>query len=156
MVASDRLLVALGKYLEASVDWVSLGLSAAVTPRVRDYEGSKGALNVTLDAEEPEEHEVIDGVYSLTGTISMEMKAREISVAVRRNVLEAVENSLVVPGVTLTACVEWLNDDTNDRGIGSEELEVYDLRSDSGGWVIEDDWFKGEVGISAQFRGATG
>lgn len=86
MVASDRLLVALGKYLESAVDWVSIGLSGAVTPRQRDYEGQKGPLNVTIDAEEPEEHEVIDGVYSVMGTILLELKARDISVAIRRDV----------------------------------------------------------------------
>jgi hypothetical protein len=154
MVASDRLLVALGEYLSETVDWVAIGIPGGVTPRMRDYEGSKGSLNVTLDAEEPEEHEVLDGVYSVMGKILLEMKARDVSETIRRELLAGVESALTVAGVSLTACVEWLNDDENERGIGEEELEVYDLRSDSGAWRVEDDWFVGEVGFTAQFRGA--
>ncbi len=67
MVVSDRLLVALGEFLNQDL---SLGL----TPRLRDYGGTKDAKTLILDAEDPVEHEALDQVFEIDGEVILKFE----------------------------------------------------------------------------------
>ena len=140
MVVSDRLLVALGEFLNQD-------LSLNLTPRLRDYGGTKAAKTLILDAEDPVEHEALDGVYELDGEVILKFRNRDVADATQRSELSQVNDAL------RARAIDWINDVTNARGLGSDELKVFDLRTTDGGFEQEDKFLLGRVGFSAVIVG---
>jgi hypothetical protein len=143
MLVSDRFLVALGEFLVDELGWVD-------PPRLRDWSGTKGAKELILDADEPEEHEGLDGVFSVSAVVCLKVRTRDASEADRRGWLgDAVE-------ALRESALAFLNDPENARGLGEEELRVFDLRNDDGVWEVEDKWLNGKVMVKAVIAGVDG
>jgi len=140
MLVSDRLLVALGEFLN---DDLALGL----VPRLRDWSGTKGAQTLILDAEEPEEHEGLDGVYELEGEVCLRFRNRDFTETEQRDDLAAVNDAL------RARAIDWINDVTNARGLDGDGLKVFDFRTDDGAWEQEDKWLNGKIRFSAVIVG---
>lgn len=140
MLVSDRLLVALGEFLN---DDLALGL----VPRLRDWSGTKGAQTLILDAEEPEEHEGLDGVYELEGEVCLRFRNRDFTETEQRDDLAAVNDAL------RARAADWINDIANARGLNGDGLKVFDLRTDDGAWEQEDKWLNGKIRFAAVIVG---
>ena len=139
MVVSDRLLVALGEFLNQDL---SLGL----TPRLRDYSGTKAAKTLILDADDPVEHE-LDGVYEVDGEVILKFRNRDVADATQRSELSQMNDAL------RARAIAWMNDTTNARGLGTDELKIFDLRTTDGAFEQEDKFLLGRVGFSAVIVG---
>lgn len=136
MIVSDRLLVALGEFLNGDL---GLGL----VPRLRDYSGTKGKKTLILDAEEPVEHEGLDGVFEVEGEVCYRFRNRDEAEADQRADLGEIVEAL------RERAKAWLNDSGNARGIGADGLTVFDFRNDDGVWEQEDKWLNGKIRFSA-------
>jgi|TARA_R110002074_G_scaffold4666_2_gene23049 hypothetical protein len=140
MMVSDRFLVSLGEFIVTE-----LGLG--ITPRLRDWNGTKGAQELILDAEEPVEHDGLDGVYSVEAVVALRLRGRDTTEASRRATMGSIVALVQADAAT------WITATANPRGIGSEGLKVFDLRTDDGVWEIEEKWLVGKVTVSALIAG---
>ena len=129
MTTSDRVLVVLAEWLV-----VEELLPAGVTPRLRDWDGPKGALEVFLDADEPEEHEVLRGVDTINGEIVLDVNVDDTTQAERQLMLSDIAISYDVD-----AFMSWANDPLEERGLlAGEDVKIYDIRITLGGsWEVD-------------------
>ena len=146
MVPSDRFLTCLGEYLSGEVGF-------DLDPVLRDWSGTKGSRILVLDADEPVEHEGLDGVFEMRAVAEIRVKARDFDDNDRRELFGRLDESLTSMTGGLLDVVAWMNDSDNDRGIGVELLEVHDLRSDGGSWGFDEEWLVGKVEILCGFTG---
>mgnify|MGYP003669940907 CR=1 FL=1 len=128
MMVSDRFLVSLGEFIVTE-----LGLG--ITPRLRDWNGTKGA------------QELILGVYSVEAVVALRLRGRDTTEASRRATMGSIVALVQADAAT------WITATANPRGIGSEGLKVFDLRTDDGVWEIEEKWLVGKVTVSALIAG---
>lgn len=144
MVTSDRFLTALGEYL-LSVTGLEL------EPRLRDWTGTKGVEALVLDADEPEELEGLNGVYAIDAEAVVMVHARDWDDDRRREVLGLLNDALVAGGTgeDTSAAAQWMSNAANERGIGSEALTVFELRSGDAVWEPEEKWLYGKIAIAA-------
>ncbi len=140
MLVSDRFLTALGEYLNGELGWTD-------PPRLRDWDGTKTAKELILDADEPEEHEGLDGVFSISAVVVLKIRVRDAAEASRRGWLGSAVAALI------DGAIEWVNEPLNPRGIGTDELKVFDLRNDDGTWEQEDKWLNGKIAVRAIIAG---
>jgi len=129
MTTSDRVLAVMAEWLvEADL------LPAGVTPRLRDYDGAKDALEVYLDADEPEEHEVLRGVDTINGEIVLDVNVDQTTQAERQAMLFDLSCAY-----DLDAFMTWVQDPLEDRGLlAGEDVKIYDLRmAISGSWEVD-------------------
>ena len=140
MVVSDRLLTALGSYIE---EQAAVGLR----PVLRDWSGTKGKEQLVLDADEPEEHEGLNGVYAVDGVVAVMVHARDMDDEERREVLGAIDTALSLEGSDEgeIKVAEWCSDASEARGIGSEVLKVFEFRHDAGAWEVDGKWLVGRI-----------
>lgn len=145
MVVSDRVLVALGEYLGER------GFSYPA--RLRDWSGVKGQETLVLDADEPEEHEGLEGVFSIDGVVALRVHARDTSDEERRDLLGGLSEYL--EDDDSTGFLSWVNDSENERGLDVDEgLQVYEFRADAGVWEIDGKFISGKVEFSAMVAGS--
>lgn len=141
MTTSDRVLTVLAA-------WLDYGgfLPPDVSPRLRDIDGDLGALEVILDADEPEEHELLRGVERLEGEIRLDISADDSSAAGRRAMLSDLAEFYEVDEF-----MEWANDPAEGRGLeAGQDVTFYDLRVAAGGsWENEDRRCIGRIQWSA-------
>jgi len=140
MVVSDRLLVALGEFLNQDL---SLGL----TPRLRDFGGTKDGKTLILDAEDPVEHEALDQVFEIDGEVILKFRNRDVADATQRDELSQINDALRL------RAKDWINLHTNARGLGTDELAVFDFRVADGAFEQEDKFLLGRLGFSAVICG---
>ncbi|MGJ8677223.1 MAG: hypothetical protein ACSHX0_06880 [Akkermansiaceae bacterium] len=71
---SDAILAAMGLYLKSSGS-----LPAGVRDvKVRDWAGVQGAMEVILDADEPQEHELLVGVEDMEGELCLSVSLDDV------------------------------------------------------------------------------
>ena len=137
MTTSDRVLTVLAA-------WLDYGgfLPPGVVPKLRDVDGNKGPLEVVLDADEPEEHEILRGVERIEGEIRLHVSADDSSSDGRRVMLSDLAEMYDVDEF-----LSWANDPAEDRWLeAGQDLTFYDLRMDAGGsWDQEERRFTGKL-----------
>ena len=145
MTTSDRLLTVLAKWCEDG-DY----LPVSVEPRLRDWDGVKGSLEVIFDAEDPLEHPVLRGVETIEGEIMLDVSADDSSQDGRQLMLSDMAAAYDVDNF-----LTWANDENEDRGLVlGEGLKVYDFRMAAGGsWETEDRRFIGRLKWTAVAAG---
>jgi hypothetical protein len=129
MTTSDRVLAVLAEWI------VEQGmLPADVYPRLRDYDGKKGALEVYLDADDPVEHEVLRGVDTISGEIVVDVSVDDTTQDERQALLSYIATSYDVDNF-----MSWANDPSEDRGLlAGEDVKIYDIRITLGGsWGVD-------------------
>lgn len=133
-VIADRVLKALRAYLMDS------GV-VTVEPRLRDWSGTKAAREIVLDAEEPEEHEVLRGNFTIAGEVMLQMNGRDATDEARREELGALADALADG-----TAAAWMSDSAEDRGLSATEpLTVHDFRTGDGVWEREGKTVVGRV-----------
>jgi len=145
MVVSDRFLVALGDYLDAR------GFSYPA--RLRDWSGVKGQETLVLDADEPDEHEGLAGVFSIDGVVALRVHPRDTTDEERRDLLADLSEYL--EDDDSTGFLAWVNNSENERGLAADEgLQVYEFRVDIGIWELDEKFISGKVEFSAMIAGS--
>lgn len=143
MTVVDRFLTALGQYLENEA-------AVGYTVRLRDYDGTKGADEVVLDAQEAQEHAVMRGNFEVQGTLELQVEARDTTAAARRDKLGELAEAMADDGL-----VAWLSDTLSARGLDVDEpLTVYRVTTSDGHWEPEDKRIIGTVEWRAWIVGA--
>jgi hypothetical protein len=137
MTTSDRVLAVLASWLEQE----DL-LPDATTPRLRDYDGVKTSVEVILDADDPDEHDVLRGVDTIEGEIILDVSADDSSHDGRQAML-----SELADGYDVDAFLAFANDAGADRGlVMGEGLKVFDFRMAVGGsWEPDGRRFMGKL-----------
>ena len=129
MTTSDRVLAVLSEWIV-----VTELLPDDVYPRLRDYDGKKGPLEVYLDADDPVEHEVLRGVDTISGEFVVDVSVDDTTQQERQAVLSRISNLYDVDEF-----MSWANDPTEGRGLlPGEDVKIYDIRVTLGGsWDVE-------------------
>jgi len=139
MTTSDRVLAVMATWLTEN-GW----LPADAVVRLRDWDGDKAtsavpgddklAYEVVLDADEPEEHEVLRGVDTITGSIILDVNVDDTSQEQRQEMLSDLSCAYDVDDFLL-----WANDSLEERGLlAGEDVKIFDLRmAIAGSWEPE-------------------
>ena len=137
MTTSDRVLAVLAEWITEEGM-----LPEGVYPRLRDWDGKKGALEVFLDADEPEEHEVLRGVDTIRGDIVLDVSVDDTTQVERQSLLSYIAMSYDVDNF-----MAWANDPSEDRGLlAGEDVKIYDIRVTLGGsWDVDGRRQRGRV-----------
>lgn len=129
MTTSDRVLAVLAEWI------IEQGmLPEGVYPRLRDWDGKKGAIEVYLDADDPVEHEVLRGVDTISGEFVVDVSVDDTNQTERQSILSEIALSYDVDDF-----MSWANDPTEDRGLlAGEDVKIYDIRVTLGGsWDVD-------------------
>ncbi len=122
--------------LAVLAEWITVEgmLPSGVYPRLRDYDGKKGALELFIDADDPVEHEVLRGVDTISGEIVLDVSVDDTMANDRQAILSRIAMSY-----DIDEFMSWANDPTEDRGLTpGEDVKIYDIRLTLGGsWTVE-------------------
>lgn len=144
MFVSDRLLTVLQRYLAEACP----GYPVAY---LRDSSGKKsmGGWELVLDADDPEEHDVMQGVFEVPGELLITAHPADTNESDRR---EMLGEYLAALGEK-SAVKDFANDPEEARGIGGYGLHVFDFILLDGRWQPEDDEYQANVTFTALCMG---
>ena len=144
MIVSDRLLTVLQQHIK-------INLPALVLPELRDTDAKQipGETLLILDADEPEEHEGMHGIFIINAEIFLKLHAKDETPDTRREMLGDLED-LVSDKATLKA---FVNDPLEPRGIGSDGFHMFDAVIKDGGWATEGDELMGGLLVEVTCMG---
>jgi len=129
MTTSDRVLAVLATWITEQAT-----LPVGTVVRLRDWDGTKGPLEIFLDADDPEEHEVLRGVDTISGEIVVDVNVDDTTQVQRQDILS--ELSCIYDA---EAFLTWANDPLEERGLlAGEDVQIYDLHMTiSGSWEAD-------------------
>lgn len=140
---SDAVLGYLADYLKTSGE-----LPAGVQDvRMRDWSGEQSGLELVLDAEEPDEHEVLHGVEMLDGEVTLNISPDDVkSEQDRRWMLGKLENVLRhgfrKEDDSVVCFLDWLEE-------ADAAVKVFDFKVKGAVWESEGRRLHGRVSWSA-------
>lgn len=144
MVLTDRFLTAMKTFLEARE-------AELAEVRLRDWGTMFSSMVIVLDVEdEPVEDEDVRGLYEISATINIRCEAG-VADEDRRAMMELVRGVIDEPDETdpdQFDFVVWCRT-AEDRGIGDEELGIFDLLIGGGSWEISDEEVTGVIEVQA-------
>ena len=85
--------------------------------------------------------------YEVDGEVILKFRNRDVADATQRSELSQINDAL------RARAIAWMNDTTNARGLGTDELKIFDLRTTDGAFEQEDKFLLGRVGFSAVIVG---
>ena len=144
MLVSDRFLVALGSFFDSRL---RLRLGEDLPVRLRDWSGTKGRVELVLDAEEPVEHGGLYGVFTMEAVVCLKVRARDFEEEERRDFMGVLAEEL------RENAAGWVDDPERGRGLEGRGLRIYDFRTDDGVWEVDDKWMMGKVQVGVIFSG---
>ena len=144
MIVSDRLLTVLQQYIKIEQPALVLG-------KLRDTDAKQepGITQLILDADEPEEHEGMHGIFIIDVEIHLKMHAKDITPQVRRDLLSDIMDELG----DLDTLKDFANDPLELRGISAYGFHLFDLVIQDGGWEVDGDELVGKIMAEATCMG---
>jgi len=131
MTTTDSFLGQIGRWL-VGMNAVPSGVVVAYSDSDDDVSGT----SLVIDADEPQEHAVLDGVYSLSGSVRLSVSADDVALAERRAMLGAIEEAM--RDDQIVAYIHALN-----------EVLVYEIRVDGSKWEAQERRLDGVVSFNA-------
>lgn len=144
MLVSDRLLITLQQHL-------AIELPDLPVAKLRDSPDTKeaGEVQIVLDADEPEEHEGMHGIFEVAVELRVMVHPNDMTAVDRRDLLcEIMELLQDLAGVQA-----FVNDSQALRGIGAKGFHLFDLVIEDGGWEEEGEEYVGTVMLGATCMG---
>lgn len=144
MIVSDRLLIVLQQFIK--IEHPDL-----VSGKLRDTDAKQepGTTQLILDADEPEEHEGMHGIFEIPAEIHFKLHAKDVTPQVRRDLLSDVMDSLG----DLDELKSFANDPLELRGISAYGFHIFDLIILDGGWEPDGDELVGKLMVQATCMG---
>jgi len=144
MIVSDRLLTVLQQYIKIQHPELELA-------KLRDTDAKQepGVTQLILDADEPDEHDGMHGVFIIPAEIHLKLHAKDMTPSVRRGLLSGVMDTLG----ELDEVKEFTNDPLELRGICNYGFHLYDLVIQDGGWQVDGDELVGVLLVEATCMG---